>query len=298
MREALGNALVRLAPAFPHLTVLDGEVMNSTYTESFAKNFPARFVQGYIAEQNIAGMMGGLASRGLLPVGATFAAFWTRAHDQIRMNAYAGSHQVYLGTHVGVAIGQDGASQMGLEDIAMFRALHGSTVLYPSDPFAAERLLDLALQHRGVVYVRATRGVLPTLYNAQTPFHIGGSRTLRSSKNDVATVIGAGATLFEALKAADALLEDGIAVRVIDLYSIKPIDRATLTKAMRETKRLIVVEDHRPEGGIAEAVRAAVGTPVTSLAVMKTPRSGKPEQLLHHQGIDAAAIIQAVTKKQ
>ncbi len=299
-RSAIGHALIRLAPTFPKLVVLDGEVKNSTDTENFQKKFPKRFIEGFIAEQNLVSMASGLAARGLLPVFATFAAFLTRAFDQLRMNQYAGTHQVYIGTHAGVHIGQDGASQMGLQDIAMFRTLKHSTILYPADAVSAEALTEKALQGTRIVYLRATRAALPVLYKPTQRFVIGGSHTWRTSKNDAATIVAAGVTLHEALKAADVLAKKKIAVRVIDLYSIKPLDIATLKLAARQTKQLIVVEDHYPEGGMGEAVRSALGKDagcVTSLAVRKTPHSGKPEELLAYESIDAAAIVQTVLSR-
>lgn len=298
-RDAIGHALVRLAPAFPKLVVLDGEVKDSTRTEWFAKKFKQRFVEGFIAEQNVVSVSGGLAARGLLPVFATFSAFLTRAFDQLRMNQYADTHQVYVATHAGVHIGQDGASQMGLQDIAMFRTLENSTILYPADAVAAESLIEKALKGSGTIYLRATRAELPVIYKTTQRFVVGGSNVIRSSKNDQAALVAAGVTLHEALKAADQLAKKKINVRVVDLYSIKPIDAATLKLAARQTQHLIVVEDHYPEGGISEAVRSALGKDagcVTSLAIRKTPHSGKPEELLAYEGIDAAAIIKAVIK--
>ena len=299
-RLALGQALVRLAPATPQLVVLDGEVKNSTFTEWFAKKFASRFIEGYIAEQNIVGLATGLARRGLIPVSATFAAFWTRAFDQLRMAAYSGTHQIFIGTHAGVHIGQDGTSQMGLQDIALFRTLEHSVVLYPADAVAAEKLLEKSIKFSGLVYLRATRADLPVIYKPTQRFIVGGSNVLRQSTNDQVTIVAAGVTLFEALKAADHLAKKKIMVRVIDLYSIKPIDAATLRLAARQTKRLIVVEDHYPEGGMAEAVRSALGKSagvVSSLAVTKSPRSGKPAELLSYEKIDAAAIIDMVQKQ-
>ncbi len=296
-RKACGNALVRLAHAYQNLIVLDGEVKNSTYTELFQNEQPERFIESYIAEQNMVGMAIGLASRGMLPVSSTFAAFFTRAFDQLRMASYAGTRQVYIGTHAGVSVGQDGPSQMGLEDIAMFRTLANCAVLYPSDAYSAERVVELALRSKGLSYIRATRADLPLLYDALTPFRIGGSKTLRSSRLDKATIIAAGITVHEALKAADVLMKAGKRIRVIDCYSIKPIDVRTLVRAAEQTKNLIVVEDHRPEGGIAEAVRSALGNKagcVHSLAVTHTPHSGTPEQLLTYEGIDADGIVAAV----
>lgn len=298
-RQAIGQALVRLAPAFPRLVVLDAEVKNSTATEMFADKYPKRFVEAFIAEQHLTGMANGLAARGLLPVSATFAAFWTRAFDQLRMNQYARTHQVYVGTHAGVHIGQDGASQMGLQDIAMFRTLERATVLYPSDATSAAALLTNALRADGLVYLRATRGALPVIYPAGKRFPIGGSVVWHQPGRELATIVAAGVTLHEALRAAARLRERGRSVRVIDLYSIAPIDALALRAAARQTKHLIVVEDHRPAGGIAEAVRSALGPLsgcVVSLAVTKTPRSGTPEQLLSYEGIDADAIVAAVMK--
>lgn len=296
-REAIGHALVRLAPAFPNLVVLDGEVKNSSGTEIFAKKYPTQFIEGYIAEQNAVSMSGGLASRGRLPVFATFAAFMTRAFDQLRMNQYAGTHQVYVGTHPGVHIGQDGASQMGLQDIAMFRTLERSTVLYPADAVAAEALTALALKGHDINYLRATRAAMPVIYARTQRFTVGGSHVVRQSKHDVATIVVAGVTVHEALRAADILGQKKMNVRVIDVYSVKPIDVATLRKAAEQTKRLIVVEDHCSEGGIADAVRSALGAwagCVTSLAVHKTPHSGLPSEELAHQGLDAEHIVQYI----
>jgi transketolase len=298
-REALGMGLVRLASAYPSLTVLDGEIKNSCYTENFGRKNPKRFVEGYIAEQNLVGMSLGLAKCGQRPVFATFAAFMTRAFDQLRMASYAKLPLVMIGTHAGVSIGQDGPSQMGLQDIAMFRTLENSAVLYPADAVAAEKLLEKTLRYDGIAYIRATRGAAPVIYNNSARFVLGGSNVLRKSKEDKLTIVAAGVTLFESLKAADALAKKKVMVRVIDLYSIKPIDAATLKTAGRETKKLIVVEDGYPEGGIAEAVRTALDKDagaVISLAARKTPRSGKPEELLAYEGIDAAAIQAAIMK--
>ncbi|MBI5466738.1 MAG: transketolase [Candidatus Kerfeldbacteria bacterium] len=298
-RVAVGRALVRLGRVFPHMIVLDGEVKNSTSTELFEKKYKKRFVEGYIAEQNLVSMCAGMAARGWLPVFATFAAFMTRAYDQLRMNQYARTHQVYIGTHPGVHIGQDGPSQMGLQDIAMFRTLERSTILYPADAVAAEALTEKALKGDGLVYVRATRAELPVLYPVTKRFTIGGNHVWRRSPNDVATIVAAGSTLHAALAAADQLGQKRINVRVIDLYSIKPLDLKTLKLAASQTKRLVVVEDHYPEGGIAEAIRSALGRSagcVTSLAVRKTPQSGTPEQLLSAEGLDAESIVRTIKK--
>ena len=297
-RQAYGNALVRLVPAFPSLVVLDAEVSNSTMADAFAKTQPKRFFEMCIAEQNMVSTALGLARRGKTPFASSFAAFLTRAHDQIRMAALSSSHLVLCGSHAGVSIGQDGASQMGVEDIAMFRTVFESTVLYPSDAVSAEKLVEQAARAKGIVYLRTTRERTPVLYKNAEAFPIGGSKTLAESRKDKATIIAAGITVHEAAKAYNELLKRKINVRVIDLYSIKPIDRKTLLRAARQTKHLIVVEDHVAEGGIADAVREAVGSiaKVTSLAVQKLPRSGKPEQLLAYEGINAKAIARTVKR--
>ncbi len=295
-RQAYGNALVRIAPAFPELVVLDAETSNSTMAETFAKVQPKRFFEMFIAEQNMVSAALGLARRGKTPFASTFAAFMTRAHDQIRMAALSNAHLVLCGSHAGVAIGQDGASQMGVEDIALFRTIFDSTVLYPSDAVSAEKLVEQAARARGIVYLRTARNSTPVLYKNTEAFPIGGSKTLAESRKDKATIIAAGITVHEAAKAYNELLKRKINVRVIDLYSIKPIDRKTLLRAARQTKHIIIVEDHVAEGGIADAVREVVGTlaKVTSLTVHKIPRSGKPEQLLAYEGINAKAILRAV----
>ncbi len=298
-RLALGQALARLGRLTPGLVVLDGEVKNSTYTDLFEKKFPKRFIEGYIAEQNMIGVATGLSRRGKIPVSATFSAFLTRAFDQLRMASYTESPQVVIGTHPGVHIGQDGASQMGLQDISLFRTLEKSTIVYPADAVAAAKLLEKSLKTPGIAYIRATRADLPVIYPPTKVFTIGGSSTLRKSIRDRATIVAAGVTVHEALRAAEMLAKNKIHVRVIDLYSIKPIDVATLKRAARETKHLIVVEDHYPEGGIAEAIRSALekdSSAVISLAVRRTPRSGRPEELLHFEGIDAQTIVSSVMK--
>ena len=296
-RKAYGLAITRLFPEFPNMVVLDAEVSNSTFAETFKEKYPARFFEMYVAEQNMVGAAMGLSSRGKIPFVSTFAAFFTRAADQIRMSQYALSNIKFVGSHAGVSIGEDGASQMGLEDIALFRTLRESAVLYPADEVSCERLVEEAARHKGNVYIRTTRKDTPILYDLQEKFPIGGSKTLKESANDEATVIGAGVTLFEALAAYEELQKEGIAVRVIDLYSIKPFDQATLEKAAAETKAIIVVEDHYPEGGIGEVVASALSrskTPVYSLAVRKMPKSGKPEELLNYEEISKDAIVKKV----
>ncbi|MDP3724876.1 MAG: transketolase [Nanoarchaeota archaeon] len=296
-RKAYGNALVRIHKKHPEIVVLDAETSNSTFAEMFKKKYPDRFFEMYIAEQNMVGAALGLARRGKLPCVSTFAAFFTRAFDQIRMCGYSDAHIIFAGSHAGVSIGEDGASQMGLEDIAMFRAVEGSVVLYPSDAVATEALVGEAARHKGIVYIRTTRKDTPILYNESDEFHIGGSKVIRETKNDVATIIGAGITLYEALDAEEELKKQGIAVRVIDLYSVKPIDTETLQKAARETKRFVIVEDHVPEGGMGEAVRSALegeDVRICSLAIRKRPKSGTPEELLRYEEISKEAIIKKI----
>ncbi|MBI5135037.1 transketolase [Candidatus Uhrbacteria bacterium] len=293
-RKAYGDALARLLPMYPQIVALDAEVSNSTYAEDFGKRHPDNFFEMYIAEQNMVGVALGLSLRGKIPFVSSFAAFLSRAFDQIRMSQYSGANIKFVGSHAGVSIGEDGPSQMALEDLAMFRSIRESVVFYPSDGMSAHRLIALAAKHRGIVYVRMSRPVTPLLYNESEQFAIGGSKTLRSSPSDVVTVIAAGVTLVEALKAYDLLQKEGVAIRVIDLYSIKPVDAAALQKAAVETTALITVEDHYPDGGIADVVRAAISTPVYSLAVKKLPMSGKPDELLHYEEIDAEAIVKKV----
>ena len=298
-REAYGRALVDIAPSHPEMVVLDAEVSNSTFAATFGKAYPERFFEMYIAEQNMVSAALGLSTRGRIPFVSTFAAFFSRAFDQVRMAQYAMDHAniKFTGSHAGVSIGADGPSQMGLEDIAMFRTLVDSVVLYPADDVSAAALVRQMADHHGICYMRTTREALPRLYQEGDAFTIGGSRTLRHSDGDRVTLVGAGMTLHQALKAADMLAASNIQARVIDLYSVKPLDVATLQKAAAETAAIITVEDHYAEGGIGEAVAAAlsdVATPVFSLAVRKLPMSGKPEELLAYEGIDAAAIVHRV----
>ena len=296
-RKAFGNALGRIFSHFPNLVSLDGEVSNSTYAEIFKEAYPDRFFEMYIAEQNMVGAALGLSARDKIPFVSTFAAFFTRAFDQIRMSQYSDPNIKFVGSHAGVSIGEDGPSQMGLEDIAMFRAILNSVVLYPSDAVSAEKLVEEAAKHDGIVYIRTTRGETPILYRPTEEFAIGGSKVLRKSEKDIATVIGAGVTLHEALEAYEALRKEGILIRIIDLYSIKPVDEPTLREAASATRSLITVEDHYAEGGIGEAVKSALATspiPIYSLFVRKKPKGGKPEELLDYQEISRAAIIKKV----
>ncbi len=300
-KKAFGNALERLGEVYSNLIVLDGDVANSTHTDQFAKKYPDRFLQMYIAEQNMVSVATGLARRGFLPFVSTFACFLSRAHDQIRMAPLSGVTLLVNGSYAGVSMGKDGPSQMGLEDIALFRSIIGSTVLYPSDPYQTERLVEEMLKAQGVVYIRTTREPTPVIYGPDDIFVIGGSKTFSTQitkLNDQITVVAAGITLHEALKAQQQLAQEQIGIRVIDCYSIKPIDAPALKKAAEETKAIIIVEDHYPEGGLGEAVESAIldncRVPIIHLAVRKLPRSGTPQELLAFEEIDADAIIKAV----
>ncbi|GAB4388568.1 MAG: transketolase [Thermodesulfovibrionales bacterium] len=298
-RTAYGNALRRIFPGHPGMVVLDAEISNSTMAEIFKEAYPERFFEMYIAEQNMAGVAMGLSAAGKTPFASTFAAFLTRAFDQIRMNQYSGPNIKYCGSHAGVSIGEDGPSQMGLEDLAMFRAVQGSTVLYPCDPWATERLVEEAASLEGTVYIRTTRGNTPVIYGREDRFPIGGCKVLRESAEDAATVIAAGITVHEALKAFEELKKEGISVRVVDLYSVKPLDAREVNRAAAETRAIVTVEDHVAQGGIHEAVLSALGVkavPVSCLAVSKTPKSGKPGELLEFEGISAGAIAKEVRR--
>jgi len=296
-RRAYGNALKRIYPQFPDMVVLDAEVSNSTYSEIFQEAYTERFFEMYIAEQNMVGTALGLQCRGKIPFVSTFAAFLTRAFDQIRMSQYSKANIKFCGSHAGVSIGEDGPSQMGLEDIAMFRAVMDSVVLYPSDAVSTEKLVEEAARHKGIVYIRTTRKETPIIYSADEEFSIGGSKVLRKSDNDRVAVIAAGITLHEALLSYEELKKEGIIIRVIDLYCIKPIDKTTLQQAARDTKAIITVEDHFSEGGIGEAVKGALdlfSIPVHCLTVRKMPRSGKPGELLDYEEISKDAIIKKI----
>jgi transketolase len=296
-RKAYGKALKRLYPRFPEMVVLDAEVSNSTYAEIFQGAYPGRFFEMFVAEQNMVGAALGFSRRGKIPFVSSFAAFLSRAFDQIRMSQYSNPNIKFCGSHAGVSIGQDGPSQMGLEDLAMFRTLLGSVVLYPSDGLSTEKLVEAAAKHRGLVYIRTTRMDTPVLYPREESFAIGGSKVLKKSGQDQVTVAAAGITLHEALKAYEVLRKEGVALRVIDLYSIKPIDTETLSEAARQTRAIITVEDHFPEGGLGEAVRMALtneAVPVHALAVRKIPTSGKPEELLAYEEISWEAIVKKV----
>jgi transketolase len=296
-RNAYGNALKRIYPRFPDLVSLDGEVSNSTMAVRFQEAHPDRFFEMYIAEQNMVGASLGFSRRGKLPFVSTFAAFMTRAFDQIRMCQYSESNIKFVGSHAGVSIGQDGPSQMGLEDIAMFRTLLNATVLYPCDAVSTEKLVEEAAKHVGIVYIRTTREATPILYDSHEEFPIGGSKVLKQDPKDVATVVTAGITVFETLEAHEVLKGEGIFIRVIDLYSIKPTDEKTLRQVAQQTRFVLTVEDHYPEGGLGDAVRTALAdtpVPVYSLAVRKKPRSGKPEELLDFEAISKRAIVEKI----
>ncbi|MFF4488939.1 transketolase [Streptomyces sp. NPDC001544] len=297
-RNAFGEALAALGAARGEVVALDGEVGDSTRTEQFAKEHPDRFFECYIAEQQLVASAVGMAARGWVPYAATFAAFLTRAYDFVRMASISGSGINLVGSHAGVAIGQDGPSQMGLEDLAMFRAVHGSTVLYPCDANQTAKLVAAMEGLDGIRYLRTSRGESPVIYGPDEEFPVGGSKVLRSSDEDRLTLVAAGVTVHEALAAADALEDEGIRVRVVDLYSVKPVDRDTLRRAAEETGCLLTVEDHHEEGGLGDAVLDAFtdGRPVprlVRLAVRNMPGSAAPDEQLHAAGIDAAAIAAA-----
>ena len=297
-REAYGEAITKLGEADPRVVALDADVKNSTFSDKFEKKFPDRFYQNFIAEQVMVGAAMGLAARGAIPFPSTFACFLSRAADFIRMAAISQVGVKLAGSHAGISIGEDGPSQMALEDLAMCAAEPNFAVLYPCDAVSTERLVALMASYRGPAYMRTSRPKTPVTYSNDETFRIGGLKVLRESGDDIATVIGAGITVFEALKAHDELKKNGVAIRVIDLYSVSPIDRDALVAAARATGgHLITVEDHYPVGGIGDAVAAAVadaGFTVHRLAVREIPRSGKPEELLERFGISAAHVVSAV----
>ena len=297
-REAFGTALAKLGDADTRVVALDGDVKNSTFTDRFEKVHPERFYENFIAEQVMVGAAMGLAARGAIAFPATFAAFLTRAYDFIRMAAISNLNVKLAGSHCGVSIGDDGPSQMGLEDLAMMRAEPNVTVFYPCDAVSTERLMAVAAYHPGPVYIRTSRPKTPVIYTLEETFEAGGCKVLRQSSTDVATVVGAGVTVFEALKAHEELAKSGVNIRVIDLYSVQPVDGATLIQAGRQTgKKIVTVEDHYAAGGIGDAVAEAVaseGITVHRLAVREIPRSGKPEEMLEKFGISARQIIDAI----
>ena len=299
-RKAFGETLAWLAGHRPDLVVIDGEVGNSTHTEDFQEVAPERFVQMYIAEQAVVGALTGLQALGKTAFAATFGAFWTRALDQVRMGAISRANMRLCGSHAGVSIGEDGPSQMAVEDLAVFRALHSSTVLYPADGTATVKLVTAMCDLPGISYVRTTREATPALYAADEEFPIGGSKTLRHSDADVATLVGAGVTVRECLTAADGLAADDISVGVVDAYSVKPIDGSALRSAFERTGLVIVVEDHRVEGGLGDAVLGSLAESgplsgrVVKLGVHDMPGSGAADEMRAWAGIDASSIAARV----
>jgi transketolase len=296
-RKAYGDALKALG-ARPLVVAMDGEVSNSTMAVEFAKAYPDRFFEMYIAEQQLVATAVGMSVRGYKPFASTFAAFFSRAYDFIRMAAVSEANIRLSGSHAGVEIGQDGPSQMALEDLASIRAVHGSTVLYPSDAVSTAHLTELMADTEGIVYMRTTRGAYPVLYGPEQTFAVGGSQTVLHSAEDKVTLIGAGVTLHNCIAAAAELAKQGINARVIDLYSVKPVDVATLETAATDTGRIVVVEDHYPEGGIGAAVLEALlprGARFTyaHCAVRGLPGSGKPEELMDQAGISPRHIVEA-----
>jgi transketolase len=297
-REAYGAALGRLGAADDRIVALDADVKNSTFSEKFEQQYPQRFYQSFIAEQVMIGAATGLAARGAIPFPSTFAAFLTRAHDFIRMAAISGSNIKMAGSHAGVSIGEDGPSQMALEDLAMMRAQPNMVVLYPCDAVSTERLVQQMAAHHGPAYMRTSRPKTPVIYGPDEAFPLGGLKVLRQAAGDVATVVAGGITVVEALKAYDELQREGIGIRVVDLYCLQPVDAAALVQCARATNgRLITVEDHYAAGGIGDAVAGAVageGFTVARLAVREIPRSGTPEELVDRYGISARHIVGAV----
>ena len=300
-REAFGVGLKNLAAVNPKVYAIDGDVKNSTFTETLQKAFPDRLIEGFIAEQNMVSLGVGMAAQGLVPFIGTFACFLSRAYDQVRMAGISRSSIKLCGSHCGVSIGEDGPSQMALEDLAMFRAIPGATVLYPSDGVSAERLTEEMARRAGICYLRTSRPKMAVLYGASEKFPVPGLKVLRQSANDRVTVIGAGVTVYEALQACDQLKSRRIGVRVLDLYCVKPLATAALSEHVRATGgRLVTVEDHYAEGGLGEAVvteLAEAGVPLTAvrrLAVDRVPHSGKPEELLDAFGISARKILEAI----
>ena len=297
-REAYGNALVRIGAVDSRVVAMDGDTKNSTFADKFNKKFPDRFTECFIAEQCMVGVATGFGTRGKVPFASTFACFLTRAYDQIRVAGVSMANLKLVGSHVGVSIGEDGPSQMGLEDIAMMRAIAGSTVLYASDAVCAEKLVEQMAAHKGICFLRTSRPKTAVIYNNDEAFPIGGAKVLRQSAEDKVTVVAGGVTLYEALKAADTLKNEGIGITVIDAYSIKPLAKDVIKAAAKKTKNLVVtVEDHYAEGGLGDAVAgelSAEGVKVHKLAVRELPRSGKAEELLAKYHIDANAIVNKV----
>lgn len=297
-REAWGRALQSLGSIHPEVVVMDGDMSNSTNSDMFGEKFPERYFEMFIAEQNMASVALGLSERGKVPFISTFSSFWTRAYDQMRMIHYSGNHIVVCGSHYGVSIGQDGPSQMGLEDITMFRTLPESTVFCPSDAVSCREITKLAYKNKGLNYIRITRYKTPVIYNHNEKFEVGGSHTLKQSDNDSVTIIATGDTVYEGMKAYEQLAKEGISTRLIDAYCIKPIDAAIVKKAANETKAIITVEDHYLSGGLGDAVLDILATvshvPVYKLGVTKIPKSGRAEELLAYEEISFLDIAKKV----
>ncbi|MCL5433215.1 MAG: transketolase [Patescibacteria group bacterium] len=300
-REVYGKVLAKLADKNPLIFALDGDVKNSTFSEDFKKVHPERFIECFIAEQNMVGVATGLSARGKIPFVSTFASFFTRAFDQIRMAAISKSNIKFMGSHAGVSIGQDGPSQMGLEDISMFGVIPGSVIFHPSDAISCSKLILQMLIHNGIFYLRTLRSKTPVIYKEDEKFTAGGSKILRESKEDVLTVASCGTTVHEALKAYEELKKEGVLIRVIDCYSVKPIDSKTLNESLNETKKKIIIttEDHYEHGGLGDFILSAVsktGATVEKLAVREIPRSGTQEELLDFTGINALHIVDKIKK--
>jgi len=298
-RRGYGNALVSLGRVNDAVVAIDGDVKNSTYAEDFFEAFPERSFQSYIAEQNMIGMGVGMAVKGFIPFMATFSAFLGRAHDQIRMAAYSLSNIKMAGSHAGVSIGEDGPSQMGLEDLAIFTPIPGCAVFYPCDAPSAEACVETMAQHEGMAYIRTTRPATPVLYQKGEKFPVGGSKVIKKSGEDKALIVAAGITVFEALKAYEELKSKKISIRIMDAFCIKPVDQTGLIENAEKTgNKVVVVEDHYPSGGLGSAVSQALAgkADIIHLAVKSLPRSGKPEELLDKYGISADHIIEAVEK--
>lgn len=297
-RKAYGEALAQLAQEDPRIVALDGETSNSTYSELVRGLTPNQYIEMFIAEQNMAGVALGLSKRGLIPFASTFAAFWTRAFDQVRMSAYSQGNVKYVGSHAGVSIGEDGPSQMGLEDIGLFKTVFGSTVFCPSDAVSTAKLTLEAAKSEGIFYIRTARPATPVIYKETEDFKAGGSKVLRSGKNDKLTIVACGVVVHEALKAHAVLEKQGVSVRVIDAYSIKPLDNKSILKEAQEAGKIVLtVEDHYFDGGLGDSVLNALSDfPiwVNKMAVSKMPMSGKPAQLLAYEGIDCDGIVKKV----
>lgn len=300
-REAFGDALVELGKANNNIFVVDGDVSNSTYTDKFKKEFPDRFVQGYIAEQNMVSVAVGLSAAGKIPFVSTFGAFLTRAFDQIRMAHLSGLNIKFIGSHAGVSIGEDGPSQMALEDMAMFSSSPEAVVLHPCDRVSTVRLVNEMVLHKGISYLRTLRGKTPVIYSEKEEFKIGGSKVLKSNKEDKLVVVTAGITVHEALKAYELLKKKKINTCIIDAYSVRPIDKETILKCVRNSKlqTVITIEDHSINGGLGDAVLSALAqenVKVIKMGIEKIPYSGKPVELLHEFGIDAKSIVDKVIR--